>query len=79
MTEEEKQLAMQALARMRQAQVPAINKEDLDLLKKYPRHTLEQAREIDAASPEPGFGYTSGFELLVAQEEGRLRIDGDHT
>ena len=53
--------------------------EDAILAKKYPRHTLEQAREIDRATREPMEGYTSGFVKLLAQESSQRHLSGDHT
>ena len=53
---------------------------------KYPRHTLEQAREIDATGPTvpnqhdgQSLGFISGFELLRHQERGNYHLSGDHT
>ncbi len=55
-------------------------------MKKYPRHTLEQAREIDSTPrsiplghPGQDLGYTSGFDKLIAQERGHFHLSGDHT
>jgi hypothetical protein len=65
---------------------PALTKEDRELLKKYPRHTLEQAREIEATGPTvpkqhhgQELGFVSGFERIVGQERGNYHLSGDHT
>lgn len=84
-TPEEIAAAKRALAKMRPP-TTGLSPENVALMKKYPRHTLEQAREIDAALPEvppnhPGqeLGYTSGFEKIIAQERGNFHLSGDHT
>ena len=59
--------------------IPGYSVEDLLLLLEFPRHTLEQAREIKGAAGEPGFGFTSGFEKIIAQERGNFHLSGDHT
>lgn len=83
MTPEEIEAAKRALAKLTQS--PEVTTEDIALLKKYPRHTLEQAREIDSAAPwhpgtKPGetMGITSGFEKIRAQEHG-IHLSGNHT
>lgn len=58
-----------------QAMTPA----DKLLAKKYPRHTLEQAREIDGAKSPAVRGYSSGFEKIQAQERGCYHLGGSHT
>lgn len=44
--------------------------EDAAVAKKYPRHTLEEARKIDATRGHGGTGIRSGFEFLQWQEHG---------
>jgi hypothetical protein len=59
---------------------PTLSMEDQLLMKKYPRHTLAEAREIDATPPPcAALGFTSGFEKIVAQERGNFHLSGDHT
>jgi hypothetical protein len=86
MTEEEKALAKKAIAKLLRQVDPNLSESDKELLAKYPRHTLEEAREIDATrSPIPlrhsdqDLGFVSGFELLRKQESNNLQITGDHT
>ena len=86
MTEREKQLAKQAAAKLLRDKAPGLSYLDRELLKKYPKHTLEQAREIDATGPQmpkdhrvQSLGYVSGFELIVAQERNNISLGGDHT
>ena len=82
LTPEEIAEAKRQLAKLK----PTITEADKLLMKKYPRHTLEQAREIDSALPSvplnhPGqdLGFVSGFERIVAQERGNFHLSGDHT
>jgi hypothetical protein len=57
-----------------------LTQEDVDIMKKYPRHTLAQAREIDGPRlPYTGNGIVSGFEKLIAQERGDFHLGGEHT
>lgn len=56
LTETEIEAAKRALAKMRERQTiqhriddPSLSKEDRELMKKYPRHTLEDARYINAS------------------------------
>ena len=51
---------------------PQYTKEEMALMKRYPRHTLQQAKEIDASqADDAGGGYTTGFERILWQERGR--------
>lgn len=52
------------------AMLSGLSPEDAALAKKYPRHTLEQAREIEATPRAPMIGISSGFEFLEWQERG---------
>jgi hypothetical protein len=86
MTEREKQLAKQAAAKLLRDRAPGLSAEDRHLLRKYPKHTLEQAREIEATGPQmpkdhrvQSLGYVSGFDLIVAQERNNISLGGDHT
>lgn len=92
LTQRELDLAKAALAAKRKmiplAAIPPGSRtpEEHDLAKKYPRHTLEQAREIDATGPTvpkqhegQSLGFISGFELLRHQERGNYHLSGDHT
>lgn len=79
MTPREIQLAKQAAARLLRDRAPGLSPEDRELLRKYPKHTLEQAREIDATGRQSWDGYTSGFDKLIAQERGFKPLSGDHT
>ena len=83
-------LSMAADSLLRQqiksASLPSLTKEEQALLKKYPRHTIEQAREIDATGPTvpkqhqgQELGFVSGFERIVGQERGNYHLSGDHT
>jgi hypothetical protein len=59
---------------------PTLSMEDQLLMKKYPRHTLAEAREIDATPPPcAALGFKSGFEKIIAQERGNFHLSGDHT
>ena len=82
LTPEEIAEANRQLAKLK----PTMTEADKLLMKKYPRHTLEQAREIDSALPSvplnhPGqdLGFVSGFEKIIAQERGNFHLSGDHT
>lgn len=86
MTPSEMELAKQAAARLLRDRAPGLSPEDRELLRKYPKHTLEQAREIDATGPQlpkdhggQSLGYISGFEQLRHQERGNYHLGGDHT
>jgi hypothetical protein len=82
LTPEELAAAKRALAKGGRPPMNTLSREDQNLLQKYPRHTLEQAREIDG-TPAPGcpimLGITSGFEKIIAQERGNFHLSGDHT
>ena len=86
MTEREMKLAKQAAAKLLRDKAPGLSYRDRELLKKYPKHTLEQAREIEATGPQMPFdhrlqdlGFVSGFERLLTQERGNMPPGGDHT
>jgi hypothetical protein len=92
LTDHEMKLARAALEKHRRraplASIPPAFRtaEEHDLAKKYPRSTLEQAREIDATGPTvpkqhegQSLGFISGFELLRHQERGNYHLSGDHT
>lgn len=86
MTPREIELAKQAAARLLRDRAPGLSPEDRELLRKYPKHTLEQAREIDATGPQlpkdhriQSLGFVSGFEQIVEQEEWGVNLGGDHT
>lgn len=86
MNERELQLAKQAAAKLLRDRAPGLSESDRSLLRKYPKHTLEQAREIEATGPQmpkdhkgQPLGYISGFEQLRHQERGNYHLSGDHT
>ena len=86
MTEREKQLAKQAAAKLLRDRAPGLSYCDRELLRKYPKHTLEQAREIEATGPQmpkdhriQSLGFVSGFERIIAQERNGISLGGDHT
>jgi hypothetical protein len=86
MTDREIALAKQAAARLLRDRAPGLSETDKWLLRKYPKHTLEQAREIEATGPQmptdhriQSIGFVSGFEQIVAQERGNYHLGGDHT
>ena len=86
MNERELQLAKQAAARLLRDRAPGLSESDRRLLRKYPKHTLEQAREIEATAAQmplnhriQDIGFVSGFELIVAQEERNISLEADHT
>ena len=86
MTERETKLAKQAAAKLLRDRAPGLSEADRHLLRKYPKHTLEQAREIDAVGQRlpsdprlQDIGFVSGFELIVAQERGNYHLSCDHT
>jgi hypothetical protein len=86
MTEREMKLAKQAAAKLLRDRAPGLSEADRELLRKYPKHSLEQAREIEATGPQmpkdhriQSLGYVSGFELIVAQERNNISLGGDHT
>lgn len=81
---EELAAAKRALKRMRGHR--ELSAEDVRLMTEYPKHTLEEAREIDAAtSPVPiqhpgqDLGHVSGFDRIIAQERGNFHLGGNHT
>jgi hypothetical protein len=84
-TEQEKLLAKRAARRLLRDKAPGMNYGDQCLLQKYPRHTLEEAREIESTclsiptnSKLQPIGFVSGFEMIMAQERG-CNLWGDHT
>ena len=86
MNERELQLAKQAAAKLLRDRAPGLTESDRRLLRKYPKHSLEQAREIEATGPQmptdhriQDIGFVSGFDLIVAQEERNISLGGDHT
>jgi hypothetical protein len=86
MTEREKQLAKQAAAKLLRDRAPGLSEADRHLLRKYPKHTLEQAREIEATGPQmpsdpklQDLGFVSGFDKILGQERGNYHLSGDHT
>ena len=86
MTDREKQLAKAALAKMLGPQAPGLTADERRLLSKYPRCTIEQAREIESTGPQmptdhriQSLGFVSGFDQIVEQEEWSVNIGGDHT
>lgn len=86
MNERELQLAKQAAARLLRDRAPGLTESDQHLLRKYPKHSLEEAREIEATGPQmplnhriQDIGFVSGFEQIVAQEERNISLGGDHT
>lgn len=86
MNERELQLARQAAQRLLRDRAPGLTESERHLLRKYPKHTLEEAREIEATGPQmplnhriQEIGFVSGFELIVAQEERNISLEGDHT
>ena len=86
MNERELQLAKQAAAKLLRDRAPGLSESDRHLLRKYPKHSLEQAREIEATGPQmplnhriQDIGFVSGVELIVAQEERNISVGGDHT
>jgi hypothetical protein len=86
MTDREIALAKQAAAKLLRDRAPGLSEADRELLRKYPKHTLEQAREIDAVGQRlpsdprlQELGFVSGFERIVAQERNNISLGGDHT
>lgn len=86
MNERELQLAKQAAQRLLRDRAPGLTESERHLLRKYPKHSLEEAREIEATGPQmpinhriQDIGFVSGFELIVAQEERNISLGGDHT
>lgn len=86
MNERELQLAKQAAAKLLRDRAPGLTESDRRLLRKYPKHSLEQAREIEATGPQmptdhriQDIGFVSGFDLIAAQEERNISLGGDHT
>jgi hypothetical protein len=79
-------LAKQAAARLLRDRAPGLSESDRELLRKYPKHTLEQAREIDAVGQRlpsdprlQDLGFVSGFDKILGQERGNYHLSGDHT
>jgi len=86
MTERELQLAKQAAAKLLRDRAPGLSESDRHLLRKYPKHTLGQAREIDAVGQRlpsdprlQDLGFVSGFDKILGQERGNYHLSGDHT
>ena len=86
MNERERQLARQAAQRLLRDRAPGLTESERHLLRKYPKHSLEEAREIESTGPQmplnhriQDIGFVSGFELIVAQEERNISLGGDHT
>ena len=86
MTDREMKLAKQAAAKLLRDRAPGLSKSDRHLLRKYPKHTLEQAREIEATGPQmpkdhrvQDLGFVSGFDKILWQERGNYHLSGDHT
>jgi hypothetical protein len=86
MTDREMKLAKQAAARLLRDRAPGLSEDDRHLLRKYPKHTLEQAREIDAVGQRlpsdprmQDLGFVSGFDKILGQERGNYHLSGDHT
>jgi hypothetical protein len=78
LTDHEKELAARALEKMRERMIgaqrindPNLSPEDRALMEKYPRHTLEAARYIDACDcgeTSVGTGAEDAFWKLRMQE-----------
>lgn len=86
MNERELKLAKQAAQRLLRDRAPGLTESERHLLRKYPKHSLEQAREIEATGPQmptdhriQSLGFVSGFEQIVEQEEWSVNLGGDHT
>jgi hypothetical protein len=86
MTDREMRLAKQAAAKLLRDRAPGLSEADRELLRKYPKHTLEQAREIDAVGQRlpsdprlQDLGFVSGFDKILGQERGNYHLSGDHT
>ena len=86
MTDREMKLAKQAAAKLLRDRAPGLSESDRELLRKYPKHSLEQAREIEAVGQRlpsdprlQDLGFVSGFDKIVAQERGNIPLGGDHT
>lgn len=86
MNDRELQLAKQAAAKLLRDRAPGLTESDRHLLRKYPKHSLEEAREIESTGPQmplnhriQDIGYISGFEQLRHQERGNYHLGGDHT
>ena len=74
LTDREKELAARALERMRNEQ--GRTPEEIALLQKYPKHTLEAAKYIDAChcgETRIGKGHEDAFWKLRMQETHNLR------
>jgi hypothetical protein len=79
LTADELALAKRAAVKYLRDKAPGLSDEDRELLRRYPRHTLEQAREIfDCMSPTSGGGFTDGFTKIRLQEYGH-KLGGEHT
>jgi hypothetical protein len=79
-------LAKQAAAKLLRDRAPGLSESDRHLLRKYPKHTLEQAREIEAVGQRlpsdprlQDLGFVSGFDKILGQERGNYHLSGDHT
>jgi len=59
----------------------SLSEADRELLRKYPKHTLEAARMIDNTQLAPCVcGCRNAFDLIRLQETGnQFHISGDHT
>jgi hypothetical protein len=86
MTDREMRLAKQAAAKLLRDRAPGLSESDRELLRKYPKHTLEQAREIEAVGQRlpsdprlQDLGFVSGFDKILGQERGNYHLSGDHT
>jgi len=86
MTDREMKLAKQAAAKLLRDRAPGLSEDDRELLRKYPKHTLEEAREIEATGPTvpkqhqgQDLGFVAGFDKILGQERGNYHLSGDHT
>jgi alkylation response protein AidB-like acyl-CoA dehydrogenase len=85
MTERERQMAKQAAAKLLRDRAPGLSEDDRHLLRKYPKHTLEESREIEATGPTvpkqhqgQDLGFVSGFDKILGQERYNISLGGDH-
>lgn len=88
-TPEELALAKQQLQRIQALKAvngdtrlldPHLTPEDRAILKAYPRHTLQQARDIAGTSVRITHGARDPFHLIRLQETGPpMHISGNHT
>lgn len=68
------------LANSKRLNDPSLSAEDRELVRKYPRHTLEAARLIEATPCRNGIpGNRDSHYLIRKQETHCLQINGDHT